>query len=182
MNGKNLVAIVLVLLIVGIIIFYQPLMNDDDNVARDNSNDDVTADSTPGVVLETSRLKDEPQDNLETLSEPLTELITETRFEPLEEATAEVAVGNSIRVNYIGWTAADGNIFDQSFNRGDEGFTFTVGQGVIEGWSQGTVGMKVGEVRRLKIPSELGYGEFGAGEDIPPNADLIFDVELLEIN
>lgn len=139
-------------------------------------------DSTQSVVLEESRLKNEPSENLETLDSPLEELISETRIDALEEAQQEVVFGNEITVNYRGWRANDGFIFDESFLRGDAGFTFTVGFGVIEGWSEGVVGMKVGEVRRLKIPASLGYGEGGIGEDIPPNTDLIFDVELLEIN
>jgi FKBP-type peptidyl-prolyl cis-trans isomerase FkpA len=94
----------------------------------------------------------------------------------------EVKTGDSITVHYRGWLALDGEVFDQSFNHSNDGFTFTVGQGVIQGWSEGVVGMKIGETRRLKIPYNLGYGERGAGLTIPPFADLIFDVELLRIN
>jgi len=128
-----------------------------------------------------SRLKDIPTDNLLTLDEKLTELQTEVIMESESEDPTEVKTGDTIRVNYRGWLASNGQIFDQSFLRGDTGLVFTVGQGVIEGWSQGVVGMKLGEVRRLKIPSSLAYGESGQGESIPANADLIFDVELLEI-
>jgi FKBP-type peptidyl-prolyl cis-trans isomerase len=127
----------------------------------------------------TSKLKDRSTENLETLSAKITDLQTEVLVDSEQPESREVNTGDSITVNYRGWLAETGVIFDQSFNRGDDGFTFTVGQGVIQGWSQGVVGMKIGEIRRLKIPSALGYGEQGSGETIPGNADLIFDVELL---
>lgn len=135
------------------------------------------ADQEPVV----SRLKDMPTEGLET-AEDVPELVTQQILPPLDDTSREVTTGDAITVNYRGWLASNGTIFDQSFNRGDDGFTFTVGQGVIEGWSQGVIGMRLGEIRRLKIPSALGYGELGSGEQIPPDSDLIFDVELLSIN
>ena len=98
------------------------------------------------------------------------------------EGDTQVKSGDKITVHYRGWLALDGEVFDQSFNHSESGFTFTVGQGVIEGWSEGVVGMKLGEVRRLKIPYTKGYGEYGAGYTIPPFSDLIFDVELVSID
>ncbi len=118
--------------------------------------------------------------NDEVLGETkLTQLETKT----LEEGSGDLVVksGDTISVHYRGWLAKDGTVFDTSLNRG-ETFEFSVGSGVIEGWSLGVVGMKVGEVRRLKIPSNLGYGESGAGGAIGANEDLIFDVELISIN
>lgn len=116
------------------------------------------------------------------------EVLGETKLDKLETVTKEegsgeevVKEGDNISVHYRGWLASDGTVFDTSLNRG-ETFSFNVGSGVIEGWSLGVVGMKVGEVRRLKIPSNLGYGESGAGDVIGANADLIFDVELVSIN
>ncbi|MGL6188267.1 MAG: FKBP-type peptidyl-prolyl cis-trans isomerase, partial [Holosporales bacterium] len=74
-----------------------------------------------------------------------------------------------------------GKKFDSSLDRG-KAFSFTLGRGqVIQGWDEGVSGMQVGEKRTLFIPAALGYGEHGAGNDIPPNADLIFDVELIDI-
>ena len=88
---------------------------------------------------------------------------------------------NKVVVNYTG-KLKDGSVFDSSLNPGREPFTFTLGVGsVIKGWDMGVKGMKVGGKRKLKIPPELGYGAKGAGNVIPPNAALIFDVELLEV-
>ena len=89
-------------------------------------------------------------------------------------------IGMSVSVHYTG-KLEDGTVFDSSIPRGQP-FTFTLGAGqVIKGWDLGVEGMKVGEKRNLVIPPHLGYGVRGAGATIPPNATLIFDVELLEV-
>jgi len=88
---------------------------------------------------------------------------------------------NKVIVNYTG-TLEDGSIFDSSLNPGREPFTFTLGVGsVIKGWDLGVKGMKVGGKRKLTIPPDLGYGDRGAGNVIPPNTTLYFEVELLEV-
>ncbi|EKE24998.1 MAG: Peptidyl-prolyl cis-trans isomerase [uncultured bacterium] len=99
-----------------------------------------------------------------------------------QEGTGEriVKSGDNISVHYTG-KLTDGTKFDSSVDRGTP-FEFKIGQGmVIQGWEQGLLGMKVGEKRTLTIPSELGYGSRGAGNVIPPNATLVFDVELISI-
>ena len=90
------------------------------------------------------------------------------------------AAGQRVSVHYTGWTT-DGKKFDSSKDRGQP-FMFSLGEGeVIRGWDEGVAGMKVGGKRKLTIPPELGYGSRGAGKVIPPNATLLFEVELLAV-
>jgi len=107
-------------------------------------------------------------------NEPLQ--ITDTEVGEGEEAVA----GKTVVVHYTG-RLEDGTVFDSSHNRG-EPFEFPLGAGrVIAGWDQGVVGMKVGGKRTLVIAPEMGYGSQGVPGVIPPNATLIFEVELLEV-
>jgi FKBP-type peptidyl-prolyl cis-trans isomerase FkpA len=97
---------------------------------------------------------------------------------------ATAAAGQQVSVHYTGWLlfgGERGKKFDSSKDRGDP-FDFPLGGGqVIKGWDEGVQGMKVGGTRKLTIPPELGYGSRGAGGVIPPNATLIFEVELLAV-
>ncbi|EAR23105.1 FKBP-type peptidyl-prolyl cis-trans isomerase [Nitrococcus mobilis] len=110
--------------------------------------------------------------------------VTDTRVGTGAEATP----GMKITVHYTGWLYDDGtkdkrgSKFDSSHDRG-EPFTFVLGAGnVIKGWDQGVAGMRVGGERTLLIPASLGYGARGAGGAIPPNASLVFDVELVDVS
>lgn len=106
-------------------------------------------------------------------------------YEILKEGTGETPKpGQKVTVHYTGWLEKNvdtENSFDSSVDRGTP-FSFNIGVGrVIAGWDEGVMSMKVGEKRRLIIPSNLGYGEYGAGRSIPPRSTLVFDVELLKI-
>ncbi|AZF17144.1 FKBP-type peptidyl-prolyl cis-trans isomerase [Pseudomonas sp. R3-18-08] len=93
----------------------------------------------------------------------------------------EAIAGQQVRVHYVGWLAVDGKIFDSSRDRNDP-FSFKLGAGqVISGWDEGVQGMRVGGKRRLTVPPQLGYGSRGAGGIIPPNAVLVFEIELLSV-
>ena len=94
---------------------------------------------------------------------------------------AAAAAGQKVSVHYTGWLT-DGTKFDSSKDRGDP-FVFPLGKGhVIKGWDEGVAGMKVGGKRKLTIPAELAYGDQGCGGVIPPQATLVFEVELLEVS
>ena len=89
--------------------------------------------------------------------------------------------GDKLKMHYIGTLASNGNKFDSSRDK-DKPFIFTIGVGqVIQGWDEGVLQMTLGEKSKLEIPSSMGYGAQGAGNVIPANADLIFEVELLKI-
>ena len=93
----------------------------------------------------------------------------------------EAVAGQTVEVHYTGWLT-DGTKFDSSHDR-NQTFSFKLGGGqVIAGWDQGVAGMKIGGARKLTIPADLGYGERGAGGVIPPNATLVFKVELIGLS
>lgn len=105
----------------------------------------------------------------------------ELQMEITQEGTGPaIEKGQTAVVHYTG-TLVDGTTFDSSLERGMP-FRFSLGAGdVIAGWEHGVLGMKKGEKRRLRIPPEMGYGATGAGGVIPPNATLLFDIELVDI-
>lgn len=104
------------------------------------------------------------------------------QYQEIEVGTGEKPkAGQDVIVHYTGWLESNNEKFDSSVDRGQP-FTFTLGQGmVIKGWDEGLASMSIGGKRRLIIPAALGYGPRGAGGVIPPNATLVFDVELLDV-
>ena len=113
----------------------------------------------------------------------MAEITTESGliYDDVTEGQGEVAkAGQRVTVHYTGWLT-NGTKFDSSKDRNDP-FVFSLGAGqVIRGWDEGVQGMKIGGVRKLTIPADLGYGARGAGGVIPPNATLVFEVELLGV-
>ena len=134
------------------------------------------------VVLD--KQKTEPVDNKD--QQPLKEnkviMKNGMKIEITKEGTGvEITSGQTAVVDYVG-KLTDGSVFDASRNHGTTGFSFSLGAGdVIKGWDEGVVGMKVGEVRMLTIPPELGYGLKGYPPVIPASATLTFEVTLLAI-
>ncbi len=172
----NFIIFFVILAIVSAIYFYgfnsEPVEEDlpeEININMDTTNNETNPTGTDEAV--------EPEVNND---EPVAQE-NGLKIEILAEGTGEGAKnGDDIIVHYTGWLT-DGTKFDSSLDRGAP-FSFVLGQGrVIQGWDQGMLGIKIGEKRKLTIPSELGYGEQGAGASIPPNATLVFEVELLEI-
>ncbi|MBK5307735.1 MAG: FKBP-type peptidyl-prolyl cis-trans isomerase [Frankiaceae bacterium] len=136
-----------------------------------------TNDATAGKVTTTTDLSKKP-----VIDVPDGPIPCELDVQDIVEGTGPAAkAGDQLTMKYVGVLYADGKQFDASWDRGSD-FPFTLGGGnVIQGWDQGMVGMKKGGRRQLVIPPDLGYGDQGAGADIPPGATLIFVVDLVKI-
>lgn len=124
------------------------------------------------------------QQSIATTTMPIDETTPVTKLMMKDEIVgtgAVAAAGDSVTVQYVG-SLTDGTVFDASRNRGDAGFTFTLGVGqVIQGWDQGVAGMKEGGKRQLIIPAALAYGDRAVGDVIKANSTLVFEVELVKV-
>jgi FKBP-type peptidyl-prolyl cis-trans isomerase len=147
---------------------------------------DGSALNTPMPESETASTDAEATDAAEAAPATDGKVVTTAsglKYEVLQEGSGEAAIGHRrVTVHYTGWLE-DGKKFDSSHDHpGGRPFPFTLGHGdVIPGWDEGVSGMKVGEKRKLTIPSDLAYGDSGHPGGIPPKATLTFEVELLEI-
>jgi peptidylprolyl isomerase len=147
-----------------------------ENKAADTEQTDVSTEDTAQPQAKPTTLKGTEMDGFTPVAKveklQTTDLVTGTG--------AQVKAGDTVTVDYVGVVAADGKVFDSSFNRRQQA-TFSLSQ-VIPGWSEGMVGMKEGGKRRMFIPADKGYGANPPqGSDIPANADLVFDVTLHKI-
>jgi len=140
-----------------------------------STTDDASQKTSPAASADAAQPTTSPTPSAST------EEVADLKIEDLVVGTGAAAkAGDQVSVHYTGWLT-DGTKFDSSLDRG-EPFAFTLGQGqVIEGWDKGVEGMKVGGKRKLTIPPDMAYGDQGAGEVIPPNAVLVFEVELLAV-
>ncbi|MFH1387950.1 MAG: FKBP-type peptidyl-prolyl cis-trans isomerase [Patescibacteria group bacterium] len=173
---RSLISAFVVLIIIGGGLYIASIVFDDKNeIEGINMNKDDKKLIFPGEEGSQQVTQQQPQQQ----SQQPQEFGDELRAEIVKQGEGQEAKkGDKVTVHYVG-VLEDGTKFDSSVDRGQP-FQFTLGAGqVIQGWDLGVVGMKIGEVRRLYIPSAYGYGEQGAGGSIPPNANLIFEVELL---
>jgi len=166
----------IILIVIGIVILAGIAFKLFNKLPENENQPNLSLSQSPASSTESNSTSSNNNEN-----NPVNNNMNNLGIEILKQGTGEGAEnGEEATVNYIG-TLPDGTKFDSSYDRGLP-FRFTLGAGqVIQGWDKGILGMKVGEKRRLTIPPELGYGSQGVSGVIPPNATLIFEVELLEI-
>ena len=177
--SKNIapLLIVLVVIIIGILaIFF--ISN------QKNQKIDINLNAITSTPAPTSAIINTPQQVSTTSAESMDNFTTTPDGLKIQDETLgngiEAKSGDTVTVNYVGMLE-NGTKFDSSYDK-NAPFTTQIGVGlVIKGWDEGIVGMKVGGKRKLIIPPNLGYGQQGAGGTIPPNATLIFEVELLGV-
>lgn len=171
-NKKNKIWLFLVILATFLLLYMVLVQNKKDDTVQPTAEDvqNLTNEEPASQpILKEETIKNNNKNSMTD--------IKEFSFEVLKEgAGQESAVNNNVTVEYKGMFI-DGKVFDQ----GEFPFVLGVGQ-VVQGFDKGVLGMKVGETRKIYIPSEMGYGARGAGSAIPPNTDLIFEVTLKSIN
>lgn len=168
------VSIAIVIIFIGVIVgFWIKKAPQADVMVTQNTESQTVDTTTPSQIVEVKPTETKNTNKITT--------IQGMKIETTKEGSGvEIKNGQTAVVHYTG-KLTDGTTFDSSVTRGTP-FEFPLGAGmVIKGWDLGVLGMKVGEKRMLTIPAELGYGARGAGGAIPPNATLIFEVELLGI-
>ena len=136
-----------------------------------------------GVVFCSKTPPEPTSDYRPSQASPLPPGPTKLEIEDTAPGSGRAAkTGDTVHVQYTG-TLMNGTKFDSSYDHGGDPFKFTLGKGeVIKGWDQGVVGLKIGGKRKLRIPADLGYGSAGSPPTIPPDAALMFDVELVSID
>lgn len=180
------IAVALALVVViGVFVFGFPLFNN--TGATTNSSEATTttmgtSTNPTDATTATGAPAAEPTAEQLAAQEAKLNAVTELQMQDITVGTGAVAAaGDTVTVNYVG-ALTNGKVFDASANHGSDGFTFPLGAGqVIQGWDKGVAGMKEGGKRVLIIPASMGYGAAGAGSSIPPNAVLVFQVELVKV-
>jgi peptidylprolyl isomerase len=182
MTKKEIIILILVavLIVGGIVVYAQRTVEPKNRAIEIDTTASLEVEKVPASSDTTTN-----NNNQKTMEPETITTATGLKIQTFAQGTGEGAkAGDTVVVNYTGMlengTVFDSNV-DPKFNH-VEPFAFPLGAGrVIAGWDQGVLGMKVGEKRRLTIPANLGYGATGAGALIPPNATLIFDVEVTDI-
>jgi FKBP-type peptidyl-prolyl cis-trans isomerase len=147
-----------------------------DQVKKDDTSGQTALNDLPPEVQDQLNAQKQAQSQGENVEQANLESI-----DLVQGSGAEAVAGKTVKVHYTGTLKSDGSKFDSSLDRG-EPFSFSLGSGqVIQGWDQGVVGMKVGGKRKLVIPASLAYGERSPSASIPPNSDLVFEIELLGV-